>query len=315
VGERVRDAVTGFMAQLALKGLSTHTRRAYRRDLEQFIEFLAAAEGQLPTPSKISTEMVRGFVGHQHDRGLAATSIGRKLSSIKSLFADLALRGVINANPAALVRSPKRAERLPRVLPQKDMEALLNAPKGSDAFGMRDRAMLETLYSAGIRVSELVGLDLADVRLKDGLLRVWGKGNKERIVPIGQLAQDALSDYITIWGPWRAKGRTEPRRSPLFLNHRGNRLTARGMALILEKRLRESGALARISPHGMRHSFATHLLDGGADLRAIQELLGHVSLSTTQRYTHVSTEQLQRAYHAAHPRAVGRKPKQGTKKP
>jgi len=167
--------------------------------------------------------------------------------------------------------------------------------------------MLETLYSAGIRVSELVGLDLPDLRLGEGLLRIWGKGNKERIVPIGQIAQDALNDYVGLWGPWRAKGKREPRRSPLFLNHRGDRLTARGLALILDKWLKQSGALARISPHGMRHSFATHLLDGGADLRAIQELLGHVSLSTTQRYTHVSTEQLMRAYKAAHPRAVGNK--------
>ncbi len=299
------------MRGLVLKGLSPHTKTAYRRDIDQFTEFLMRAEGRLPTPQGVTPEMVRGFIGHLHDRGLSATSIGRKLSAVRGLFADLAGRGVIAANPADRVRAPKRGRKLPRVLPRQDMNALLETPGGATRADLRDRAMLETLYGAGIRVAELVGLELGDVRLTEGLVRVWGKGNKERIVPLGATAVRALTDYIAVWGPWRAKGRQEPRRSPLFLNARGDRLTPRGVAWLLQQRLKQSGALARVSPHGMRHSFATHLLDGGADLRAIQELLGHVSLSTTQRYTQVSTEQLQRAYRAAHPRAAkGRKKRQ-----
>ncbi|MBI5138125.1 MAG: tyrosine recombinase [Nitrospirae bacterium] len=299
----MRDGVTQFLDGLAIKGLSAHTRRAYRRDLEQLCDFLQGAEGHLPAPAQVTPHMVRGFAGALSGRGLSATSIGRKLSAVRGLFDDLARRGVIGASPAERVRAPKRPTRLPRVLPKQDVATLLDGAGGATRADLRDKAMLETLYGAGIRVSELVGLDLGDVRLKDGLVRVWGKGNKERIVPMGAAAARALEDYIAVWGPWRAGGRAEPRRSPLFLNRSGNRLTTRGMALILKKRLAESGVLTRVSPHGLRHSFATHLLDGGADLRAIQELLGHVSLSTTQRYTHVSTERLKEAYQAAHPLA------------
>jgi integrase/recombinase XerC len=250
--------------------------------------------------------MVRGFGADLKSRGLAASSIARSLSAVRGLLAELAARDEIAASPAARVAGPKRPRRLPRLLARPDMEALVAAPKGERRLEVRDRAILETLYGAGIRVSEATGIDLQDLRLGEGLVRVWGKGKKERIVPVGETARRALGEYLELWGPWRAKGRKERDRSPLFLNRGGDRLSARGLAWVLAKRLAESGVFASISPHGMRHSFATHLLDAGADLRAIQELLGHASLSTTQRYTHVSLEHVAAAYRAAHPRAARR---------
>ena len=299
----MRHALDDYLLRLTGRQLSPHTVAAYRRDLEQFIAFLTRAEGELPQPERVTPQMVKGFLADLHGRGVGATSIGRKLSSVRGLFADLAAHRRIPANPADGVRAPKRPHRLPRLLPEPEMEKLLDAPKGEGRLAVRDRAILETLYGAGIRVGELVGLDRNDLRLEDGLIRVLGKGKKERIVPVGTAARRALSDYLVRWPQWRAKGTRDPGASPLFLNQNGDRLTTRGLAWILAKRLAESGAFGHLSPHGVRHSFATHLLDGGADLRAIQELLGHVSLSTTQRYTHVSTTTVTAAYQAAHPRA------------
>jgi integrase/recombinase XerC len=304
----MRDAVAAHLERLAARGLSPHTLRAYGRDLGTFVDFLRAAEGRVPAPAEVSADMVRGFGAHLKGRGMAAASVGRALSAVRGLLAELAARGEIPASPADRVRGPKRPRRLPRLLARPDMDALLAAPRGEGRLAVRDRAILETLYATGIRVAEAVGIDLQDLRLGEGLVRVRGKGNKERIVPLGGPAREALGCYLGLWGPWRAKGTREPERAPLFLNGRGDRLTTRGLAWMLNRRLGQSGVFARISPHGVRHSFATHLLDAGADLRAIQELLGHASLSTTQRYTHVSLEHVSAAYRAAHPRADGAGP-------
>jgi integrase/recombinase XerC len=300
----MQDAVAAHLARLAARGLSPNTLRAYTRDLAGFVDYLRRAEGQVPAPSGVTAEMVRGYGAELKGRGLAAASVARGLSAVRGLLAELAARDEIAASPADRVPGPKRPRRLPRLLARPDMEALVAAPKGERRLEVRDRAILETLYGAGIRVSEATGIDLQDLRLGEGLVRVWGKGRKERIVPVGAAAREALGHYLDLWGPWRAKGRRERDRSPLFLNHGGDRLSARGLAWVLARRLAESGVFGRISPHGMRHSFATHLLDAGADLRAIQELLGHASLSTTQRYTHVSLEHVSAAYQAAHPRAA-----------
>ena len=296
------------MERVKGRGLSPHTARAYGRDLKVFTDFLRAAEGALPAPEAVTPMMVQGFAAHLRGRGLAPASAARALSAVRGLFADLAERGAVPANPAAQVVGPKRPKRLPRHLSEPDMAALLESPRGEGRLAVRDRALLETMYASGIRVGEAAGLDVPDLRLDEGLIRVRGKGNKERIVPVGAKAREALTHYLALWGPWRAKGRREPARAPLFLNPGGDRLTSRGLAFILARRLSESGVFSRISPHGVRHSFATHLLDAGADLRAIQELLGHASLSTTQRYTHVSLAHLDRAYRAAHPRAAGDAP-------
>jgi integrase/recombinase XerC len=303
----VRAAVQAHLERLTARGVSAHTLRAYTRDLTAFADFLASAEGALPTPDAVTGPMVQAFAAHLKGRNLAPASVSRALSAVRGLFSDLAARGAVPANPGAQVAGPRRPHRLPRHLGKPDMAALVVAPRGEGRLAVRDRALLETLYASGIRVGEAADLDVPDLRLDEGLVRVRGKGRKERIVPLGDPARAALASYLALWGPWRAKGRREPSRAPLFLNPAGDRLTARGLAWILARRLSESGVLARISPHGVRHSFATHLLDAGADLRSIQELLGHASLSTTQRYTHVSLAHLEGAYRAAHPRAGGDK--------
>ncbi|MFQ5507750.1 MAG: tyrosine recombinase [Leptospirillia bacterium] len=299
----MRHRIIEFLERQRAKHASPHTIAAYRRDLLYFAGHLEATEGRLPCPDEVTSVMVRNHVAALAARGLSAATVGRKLSAVRSLFADLLSRGEITADPAARVKSPKRPHRLPRFLAKEDMETLVESPRGEARLEVRDRAMLETLYAGGVRVSELVGLDVQDLRLSEGLIRVLGKGKKERVVPVGPAARAALSDYLALWRDWRAAGRRETDRAPLFLNQRGDRLSTRGMSWVLAKRLRRSGVLTRVSPHGVRHSFATHLLDGGADLRAIQELLGHASLATTQRYTHVSGDQVAAVYEAAHPRA------------
>lgn len=292
-----------YLDRLSARGKSLHTVQAYRRDLAQFVAYLSRAEGVVPAAGQVTPGMVRGFVAHLSERGDAATTVGRKLSAVRGLFAELSARGQVGIDPCLRIKPPKRPHRLPRVLAAQQVDTLVTTPEGESRLAVRDRALLETLYGAGIRAAELAGLDRADLRLAEGLIRVTGKGRKERIVPVGESARQALADYLVLWPAWREQGNKEPDRAPLFLNRDGNRLTTRGLTWILSRRVRESGLFTHVSPHGMRHSFATHLLDAGADLRAIQELLGHVSLSTTQRYTHVSTAQVEAAYAAAHPRA------------
>jgi integrase/recombinase XerC len=286
------------------KGYSEHTIRNYRIDLTQFMDFLMekevpAADEALPG---IDFRLIREYFGRLYGRYRKRT-IARKLSALRSFFAFLEKRGVNLGNPAADVSTPKQEKYIPTYLPVDDMFRLLERPDRAKPFGLRDLAILEVLYSCGIRVSELAGLNLPSVDFGQRLVRVIGKGNKERIVPIGREALKALKAYLEATLPVRKKAGGDLQNGPLFINYRGSRLSTRTVSKIVKKYGREGGLMWDISPHSLRHTFATHLLDGGADLRSVQELLGHVSLSTTQKYTHVSLDKLMEIYDKAHPRS------------
>jgi integrase/recombinase XerC len=295
--EKADAAVEQFLRSLAVeRGASAHTLRSYRTDLTDCAAFLAAR--RLGTLVEADARTLRAYLAALHDRGLARTSIARRLAALRSFFRFLMRRGRASANPAREVSTPKLPKKLPVYLPIDESEALLRADPPPTAGGARDRAILELLYATGIRVAELAGLDVEDVSLRDwreGAVRVLGKGRKERVVPVGRQAVEALRAYLGERGE-RGSG-------PLFLNERGRRLTVRSVHRIVRARARAAGLHRRVSPHTLRHTFATHLLDGGADLRLIQELLGHARLGTTQKYTHVSTDRLMKVYDAAHPRA------------
>jgi integrase/recombinase XerC len=246
---------------------------------------------------------VRGHVARLSRRGLARASIARKLAAVRSFLRHAVREGRLEANPATGVPTPRVPKGLPRDLTVDETFALLDHIEGDDLAACRDRALLELLYAAGLRVSEAVALDLDDLDLRAGVLRVLGKGNKERMVPFGSKAAQALERWLTAARPLRLNGDGRA----VFMNLRGGRLSDRSVRRVLDRRLREAAIATRVSPHALRHSFATHLLGAGADLRAIQELLGHASLSTTQRYTHVSTDALMRVYDRAHPRARRRR--------
>ncbi|HSB41242.1 MAG TPA: tyrosine recombinase XerC [Methylomirabilota bacterium] len=275
------------------RGASPHTLRSYAADLSEFTRFLA--EEQIAGWEAADTRAVRAFAARLHHRRLAKATIARKLAAVRSCFRFLARRGVLAANPARQVRGPRLGRRLPSFLPVDETAALLGPAPEPSLAGARDRALLELLYASGLRVAEGCGLDLDDLDEARGTVRVLGKGARERVVPVGETALEALGAYL------ERRGR---RRGPLFLNARGGRLTTRSAHRIVRARAREAGIVQRVTPHTLRHSFATHMLGAGADLRLIQELLGHRRLSTTQRYTHVSPEHLMRVYDAAHPRAT-----------
>jgi len=287
---------------------SVHTLRSYATDLEQFRSFLLSKDFSIDEKSgdvsveKVDHLAIRAYLSHLY-RSHKKSSLARKLAAQRSFFRYLVEEGFLAQNPAEIVATPKQEKPLPTFLPVDEVFSLLETPDRSTTWGARDRAILETLYSCGIRVSELTGLSEGDVDFSLGILKVYGKGRKERIVPIGEKALAAIREYLPqrdrILGGLGHKGRG----SPLFINPRGGRLTSRSVARILHKYILKCGLLRKVSPHALRHSFATHLLDAGADLRAIQELLGHVSLSTTQRYTHVSVDKLMEVYDRAHPRA------------
>jgi integrase/recombinase XerC len=291
------SAIRSFLLYLAQeRNASAHTRRAYEQDLSQLVCFLEKELGRAPRPDEIDHLLVRAFLAHLYQRGLSKTSTARKLASLRTFFRYLCREGVLARNPARALLSPKLDRRIPAHLGEKEIDAILDRPVESDA-DRRDRAILELLYGAGIRCGELVGLDLGEVDLESRMVRVRGKGDKERIVPFGRRAADALREYLS------ARDRARPRCSALFLNARGTRLTDRSVRRLLAARIRKLALASRVSPHTLRHSFATHLLERGADLRAIQELLGHSSLSTTQRYTHVHMRHILRIYSQTHPRA------------
>jgi integrase/recombinase XerC len=296
------------------KRASAHTLRAYLVDLDQYARYLAEA-GQAVVPS--SPALVRAFLARQAGSA-GATSLARKLSTLRSLYRFLVREGLAPGNPARTVASPKRPKRLPEVLPEEEVAALVEAPtaRGRGPAGeaapaalaqplhVRDRAFLELLYASGLRVSELTGLDLDDVDLAQGLVRVLGKRNKERIVPFGGAASKAIERYLDEARPVLAAGPDHAAaRAAFFLNYRGGRLTSRSVARRLDRWVIASGLPRHVHPHVLRHCFATHLLGNGADLRGIQELLGHASLSTTQRYTHLDWKRLAAVYDASHPRA------------
>lgn len=287
-------AVGAFLRYLAAeRGASRHTVRSYRADLADCAAFLAARG--LGSLADADARALRAYLADLHERGLARSSVARHLATLRSFYRFLLRRGHARANPAAQLASPRLPKRLPTYLPIDESEALLRADFSASPTGARDRAVLELLYATGVRVAELAGLDVEDVDLREGAVQVLGKGGKERIVPLGRKAVEALRAYLA--------GR-ETTTGPLFRNARGGRLTVRSIHRIVRARARAAGLHRRVTPHTLRHTFATHLLDAGADLRLIQELLGHARLGTTQKYTHVSTDRLMKVYDAAHPRAT-----------
>jgi len=318
----MKPAIEKFLGYLrAVRNASAHTLRNYRSDLEQFLTYLSPPGAETVSVAQIDHRVIREYLGYLHDQHLQKSSMARKLASLRSFFKFCAREGMIKDNPARLVATPKLPKRLPVVLSAEEMNAFLDQlgsapppPRGvarrskmgrpTDRLLLeRDRAILELLYASGLRVSELTGLNLADIDRKEQMLRVLGKGNKERIIPYGSKAEGALQKY----GPLRtellrkAGGRGDI--EAVFLNHGGARLTPRSINRILKKYIRLVNINWDLHPHSLRHAFATHLLADGADLRAIQELLGHSSLSTTQRYTHSSIRQLMEVYDKAHPHA------------
>jgi integrase/recombinase XerC len=290
----MKESIEQFCRYLETeRNASVHTVSAYRSDLAQFAAFL---EGQgNPAPEAVDHLSVRRYLAHLH-KGLTKSSIGRKLSAVRALFRYLMREGRLERNPAELVSTPKKEQRVPFHLNIDQVFALVETPAAAGELPLRDRAVLETLYSCGIRVSELTGMNVGDLDLEGGLARVLGKGGKERLVPVGTCARAALAAYLQERGAPDAA-------TPLILNARGGRLTRRSVARVVEAHMLLIATMRKVSPHTLRHTFATHLLEGGADLRAIQELLGHASLSTTQKYTHVSLDHLMEVYDKAHPKA------------
>jgi integrase/recombinase XerC len=317
-----------FLQHLALnRNASPHTVRAYDSDLSQFIAHAAAAAGVKVrdlVPTQLDRLALRGFLADLHKRGQSRATAARKLAAARTFLRYLRREDLIQDDPGALVATPKRDIRMPAHLSEAEMSDLIESPGGDSVLARRDRAILELFYASGLRLSELAGLDVDDVNLSAKMVRVLGKGGKERIVPFNSSAASALRAYVkerdALISGRDGQGRPEGRhgqdrregqgrkrqsraRDPLFLNFRGGRLTTRSVDRLVRRYVAASGARMGISPHALRHSFATHLLQRGADLRAIQELLGHARLSTTQRYTHVNAAQLLEVYKKAHPRA------------
>jgi integrase/recombinase XerC len=339
----MKQAIESYLEYLvSVKNSSPHTISNYGKDLRQFVAFLTPPGATLPALNAITHGIIREFVAHLHDQGLEKSSIARKLAALRSFFKYCVREGMLKESPARLVPTPKLPKRIPSILSAEEMNAFLNhlaemggslpggkskgnskwqagsalALSGGPKFreeGLllrRDRALLELLYAAGLRVSELTGLDLVDIEQKERVLRVTGKGNKERIVPYGNKAQEALDKYwplreqllLQTSGGYASR-RATPHSEAVFLNYAGRRLTQRSVGRIVKKYVRLVNMNWDLHPHSLRHAFATHLLADGADLRAIQELLGHQSLSTTQKYTHASIRQLMDIYDKSHPHA------------
>lgn len=298
----MRPQIGHFLQYLTVeRGASQHTLKGYREDLHALAEYLSDGEGHTPAPGSITTNELRGFLSALHEAGYAKTSISRRMASVRSFITFGQREGWAKSNPAKALRNPRKSRKLPHFLTTEEVGKLLDAPKGNTPAAIRDRAILETLYSAGLRVSELVGVTDGDLDFPAGIVRIRGKGKKERLAPIGSYAARALKQWLEkrTLSPREKTGRA----APVFTNKFGTRLTTRSVARMLEKHIKENGLDQRTSPHTLRHSFATHLLDRGADIRSVQELLGHKSLVTTQIYTHVSTANLRAAYEKAHPRA------------
>lgn len=292
-------ALEQFGEYLAVEaGHSPHTVAAYSRDIARLAEFVTT-EGA-GEPSRVTPDLLSRFVFHLKDLGLEAASIRRQVSAVRAYFRFLLGEGHIGRDPADRLQTPKRWRTLPSVLSVAEIEALLNAPNTDKPLGWRDRALLETAYATGARVSELVGLAVPAVHFDDAVLRILGKGGKERLVPVGRRALGAVAVYLRQVRPGLDRGRTEGR---LFLNARGGPLSRVGAWGIIRGAALAAGLTKRVTPHTLRHSFATHLLEGGADLRAVQEMLGHTDLATTQIYTHVDRDYLRSVHRQFHPRA------------
>jgi integrase/recombinase XerD len=307
--EPLRTQIDRYLDHLTVeRGLSAHTVAAYRRDLSRYARYLA--DIGTSDASGAAEEVVSGFVAHlsaaRHGpEGTApyrASSVARALAAVRSFHRFLIVEGEAERDPAGGVVRPKVPRTLPRPLSVDEVERILVSPLGAGPTTLRDRALLETLYGAGLRISELVALDVDDVDLEQSSVRVMGKGSKERLVPLGRYARESLATYLTAGRPALASPRS---RAALFLNARGGRLTRQGCTRILKHCVSRAGIRKRVSPHTLRHSFATHLLEGGADVRVVQELLGHASVATTQIYTLVTQQHLRDVYFSAHPRARG----------
>lgn len=286
----MNDLIDMFIKYLDLeRGASFHTLRAYRKDIEIFAAHVGAE------PQNLDVIDIRGFIARQVQSGLGKTTVHRRLSSVRAFFAFLYREGYVKSNPARLVSYPKKSKRLPRFLSVDDVFSLVEKPEGIGFLPSRDRAILELLYSCGLRVSELSGMNVDDVNLREALVKIRGKGQKERIAPIGSKALEALKIYMV------ERVLLKSKESALFLNRSGKRFSERGVRRVVVKYAQALALQGRIGPHTIRHSFASHLLQGGADLRVIQELLGHSSLSTTQKYTHLDITHLVDVYDKAHP--------------
>ena len=299
------------------KNASPHTLRNYTSDLQQFFVHLTHTPKGEPRPApeleQIDNLTIREFLGALYQKRNTKASVARKLATLRSFMKFLSAQGAIQTNPAKIVASPKLESRLPDYVSIDAITQLIEAPDADTDLGKRDRAILELLYGAGLRVSELVGLNLGDISVGEGLIKVVGKGRKERIVPFGSRAAEALESYLVVRTKRvRARASSQkktgtPEGEAVFLNFRGGRLTSRSVGNIVDRYVGQLAQKLKVHPHTLRHTFATHMLNAGADLRAIQELLGHESLSTTQKYTHVSAEQLVRIYQSCHPRAGKKK--------
>jgi len=316
----MRSQLAAFLEHLRLnRNSSAHTAAAYESDISQFLDFAAQhLDTAYLEPSHLQLGTIRAFMAELYRQGHARASVARKLSALRAFGRFLRREGLIDSDPASLAASPKRERKIPAHLSIDEMTRLLEMPDVTDPLGCRDRAILELFYASGLRLSELVGLDLDDVNLRARMVRVMGKGAKERLVPFNSATESSLREWLKARALLRANPSSERRpegrepraqsrraasREPLFLNFRGARLTGRSVERLVARYVASCSTRFGISPHALRHSFATHLLQRGADLRAIQELLGHVQLSTTQRYTHVNAAQLLDVYRKAHPRA------------
>ncbi|TLS35664.1 site-specific tyrosine recombinase XerD [Pseudalkalibacillus caeni] len=296
----MKENVQDFLHYLIVeRSLSQNTLDAYRRDLNQYTDFLKEKES-IQSFNDVRRVHILNFLYQLKDSGKASATIARNVASIRAFHQFLLREKAAEQDPSVHIETPKTERKLPKILSTAEVETLMEAPKANNAFGLRDKAMLEVLYATGLRVTELVELTLNDVHLTMGFIRTLGKGNKERIVPLGKMAKKALTDYIEKGRPQLLKGK---KSDSLFLNHHGEHLSRQGFWKILKKLALEANINKPLTPHTLRHSFATHLLENGADLRAVQELLGHADISTTQIYTHVTKTRLKDIYSTYHPRA------------
>ncbi len=298
----MQQAIDRFLRYLRVeKNASDYTIKAYREDLFCVKDFLVESFGSSPSLREIGVPELRGYVAALGEAGYAKSSVSRHLATMRSFFRFCRRDGLIENDPAKPLRNPRPDRKLPHFLSNDEVGRLLETPSGATPLGLRDRAMLETMYSAGLRVGELVAVNDTDLDMPGGIVRVRGKGRRERLAPIGSFAMRALDRWLR--KRLLASGETKESQTPVFTNRFGKRITTRSVGRLLEKYLKQSGLDLRTTPHTLRHSFATHLLDRGADIRSVQELLGHKSLVTTQIYTHVTTTRLREVYERAHPRA------------
>lgn len=296
----MQEHLNDFMHYLVVeKGLADNTIVSYERDLKAYILYISKVE-EIASLDHVTRATIIQFLKFLHEKGKSSKTISRHIASIRSFHQFLLREKVTTQDPTVHIDRPKTEQKLPQVLSVEEVQALLDSPDTSKEIGIRDKAMLELLYATGMRVSELISLNLSDVHLTMGFVRCIGKGNKERIIPLGKLAQLAVHTYIE-----ESRGRLKKKKvtDALFLNHHGNRLTRQGYWKILKKLSKEAGIEKDLTPHTLRHSFATHLLENGADLRAVQEMLGHADISTTQIYTHVTKTRMKDVYSMFHPRA------------